>query len=136
MKYAARKSKLISEINITPFTDVILVLLIIFMITTPLVIQSSIKINLPEASSASPAQTFQKQARILISSEGLTYLDDKLVTGRELRVALRQKHQEVPDIEVVLLADKLVRFKEIVDVLDILHELDIKKLNITTRTEK
>lgn len=136
MKFTTRKARLIAEINITPFTDVILVLLIIFMITTPLVIQSSIKINLPEASSATPAQIFQKQVRIVISNEGLMYLDDKLMTERELRKTLRMKHQQMPDLEVVLLADKLVRFKEIVDVLDILHELNISKLNITTRTEK
>lgn len=133
---SSRKSKLIAEINITPFTDVILVLLIIFMITTPLVIQSTIKINLPEAASATPAQMFQSQVRIVITNEGLIYLDDKLMTEKELREALRTQHQEKPDLEVVLLADKLVRFKEIVDVLDILHALNIRKLNITTRSEK
>lgn len=136
MKFSSRKSKLIAEINITPFTDVILVLLIIFMITTPLVIQSSIKINLPEAASATPAQSFRSQARILITSEGLTYCDDQLVTNKELKIILSRRHKETPDLEVILLADKLVRFKEIVDVLDILHELNIRKLNITTRSEK
>ena len=136
MKFISRKAKLIAEINITPFTDVILVLLVIFMITTPLVIQSNIKINLPEAASASPAQTFHSQARIVITNEGLMYLDDKMMTVRELRAALRRQFQASPELEVVLLADKLVRFKEIVDVLDILHELNIKKLNITTRTER
>ena len=45
MKASSRKQRLIAEINITPFTDVILVLLIIFMITTPLIIQSSIKVS-------------------------------------------------------------------------------------------
>lgn len=136
MKFISRKQKLMAEINITPFTDVILVLLIIFMITTPLVIQSSIRINLPEAASAMPAQTFRQQARIVITNEGLMYLDDQLITEKELREMLRRKHQETPELEVVLLADKLVRFKEIVDVLDILHELNIQKLNITTRSEK
>ena len=53
MKASSRKQRLIAEINITPFTDVILVLLIIFMITTPLIIQSSIKVS--GAAIANPA---------------------------------------------------------------------------------
>ena len=52
MKRRMRKSKLMAEINITPFTDVVLVLLIIFMIATPFIYQSSLKVELPQGSSS------------------------------------------------------------------------------------
>ena len=50
MKRRQRNSKLMSEINIAPFTDVILVLLVVFMVTTPMILRSSIKIALPQVS--------------------------------------------------------------------------------------
>ena len=71
------KQRVMTEINITPFTDVILVLLIIFMITTPLILQSSIKVNLPEAASGKPF-TNTRQINITISDNNVIYIDDKL----------------------------------------------------------
>ena len=51
-----RRQKLVSEINITPFTDVILVLLVIFMVATPLLVQSNLRVNLPQAKSGAKAR--------------------------------------------------------------------------------
>lgn len=135
MKPKDRKQRLISEINITPFTDVILVLLIIFMITTPLILQSSIKVNLPKASSATPAQN-ANQAYISITNENLIYLDDRQVTKKELRERIDAMHRDYPGLAVVLVSDRLVRFRDIVAVLDILNELGIRNLNIAATTEQ
>ncbi len=75
-----------AEINITPFTDVILVLLVIFIITTPLISQTNIKVDLPKAKSAKPLEgASQIQTEITITREGPVYLDGKLVTRRELK---------------------------------------------------
>ena len=59
VKAKAGKEKPITEINITPFTDVVLVLLVIFMITTPLILQSNIKVNLPTTSAATNSKPGQ-----------------------------------------------------------------------------
>ncbi|MDD5653668.1 MAG: biopolymer transporter ExbD [Candidatus Omnitrophica bacterium] len=131
----ARKQTLIAEINITPFTDVILVLLIIFMITTPLIMQSSIKVNAPKAVNAKPLKAAKSQATITVNAENLVYLDDKLVTKKELRERIAQLHNDNPDLEVVLFADNMVRFKDIVAVLDAVNDLGIKNLNIASGTE-
>lgn len=126
-----------SEINITPFTDVILVLLIIFMITTPLIYQANIKVDLPDAKSAkAPAKIRQIQADITITREGTVYLDDKLVTRKELRDQISALKQNNNDLSVTLRSDKFVRFQEIVSILDLLTELDITKLNIATTGEQ
>jgi len=135
MNPRSRKQRLISEINITPFTDVILVLLIIFMITTPLILQSSIKVNLPKAGSAKPTQD-SNQVYVSITNENLMYLDDQLVTKKELRDRIISKQRYNPDIAVILVSDRLVRFKDIVAVLDVLNALGVKNLNIAATTEE
>ncbi len=130
-----KRRRLIAEINITPFTDVILVLLIIFMITTPLIVQSSIKVNLPESTNAKPLKN-TKQAKISLTSEGVIYLDDKPLTRRELKEQIIKMHTDNPDLGVALYCDKLTKFKDVVNVLDILNEIGIKSLNIAVKTEE
>ena len=129
------KQKLIAEINITPFTDVILVLLIIFMITTPLILQSSLKVNLPQAASATPVNDMGPE-NIVITNEGVVYLDGIAVTRKELKEKVGLKHRDNPSLGVVVSSDKLVRFKDIVGVLDILNTVGIKNLNIAATTQE
>lgn len=134
MRPSGRKQKLIAEINITPFTDVILVLLIIFMITTPLILQSNIRVNLPSSVSGEPMEE-SKQINIMITNEGIIYLDNKMISRKTLKNDVTMLHQANPDLEVILFSDKMVRFKDIVGVLDILNELGVKNLNIATKAE-
>ncbi len=124
-----RRERILSEINITPFTDVILVLLIIFMIATPLLLQSSIRIKLPKASTAQSSENSQTVS-ITITNEGLVYLDSTLVTKKELKSKIQAMHAKKPDLSTLLRIDKSVSFQEIVDVLDILRELEVKNLDI------
>ncbi|MDO8662134.1 MAG: biopolymer transporter ExbD [Candidatus Omnitrophota bacterium] len=135
MNLRAHKQRLIAEINITPFTDVILVLLIIFMITTPLILQSSLKVNLPRAESASAVKEMGP-VNIIITNEGTVYLDGAMVTRRELRERINSRHRNDPNLAVVVSSDRLVRFKDIVDILDILNTVGIKNLNIAATNDK
>ena len=134
MNARSRKQNLIADINITPFTDVVLVLLIIFMITTPLIMQSGIKVDLPNATSATPTNK-TTQVEVTITNENLVYLDDQLITRRELKQKLSSLHNTNSELEVILLSDKMVKFKDIVAVLDILNGLGIKNLNIAAKQE-
>jgi len=134
MRSAGRKQKLIAEINITPFTDVILVLLVIFMITTPLIIQSNIRVNLPSSTTGQPLEQ-ARQISIMVTNEGMIYLDNKLTSRKTLKAEVDKLHQANPDLEVILFSDKMVRFKDLVALLDIFNELGIKNLNIATKTE-
>lgn len=130
----SRKQRPIAEINITPFTDVILVLLVIFMITTPLILQSSIRVNLPNAKSSKGSKGSEK-VNIVIDKKGSVYMDDKAVTREELKEKIEAMHKDKPDLEVVLLSDKFSKFKDIVGVLDVMNEVGIRNLNIATRIE-
>ena len=134
MKELSRKQKAIAEINITPFTDVILVLLVIFMITTPLMVQTSIKVNLPNAKSAKTGDT-SNQVEITVSNKSAIYLDGNLITKEDLKEKMSALSKNNPSIKVVLFSDKLARFKDIVSVLDIMNGLGIKSLNIAAKVE-
>ncbi|MDD4894144.1 MAG: biopolymer transporter ExbD [Candidatus Omnitrophica bacterium] len=137
MNLKSRKQRLVAEINITPFTDVILVLLVIFMITTPLISQSMLKVKLPQAKSGKPVESSrQMQADITITNEGVVYLDEKLVTKKELKERINIMHKNNPELSVILRSDKFVKFKDIVGILDPLTELGITKINIATTNEQ
>ncbi|MEK6733076.1 MAG: biopolymer transporter ExbD [Candidatus Omnitrophota bacterium] len=135
MNRRSARSKVVAEINITPFTDVILVLLIIFMITTPLILQSSIKVSLPEAASGKSI-TNARQINITVTNDNVVYLDNKLITRKELVAKVRMLHRDNPELEVILFSDRLVRFKNIVSILDDLNEIGIKNLNIAAKVEQ
>jgi len=129
------RPKIVAEINITPLTDIAITLLIIFMITTPLILQSSIKVNLPEAASGKPLKN-TRQINITVTNDSAVYIDDKIVTRKELISHIRAAHRNNPDLEVILFSDKAVRFKSIVSILDDLNEIGIKNLNIAAKVEQ
>ena len=106
----------------------------IFMVTTPLVMQSNIQVNLPSSKTGEPHKD-ARQISVMITSEGLIYLDNKMTSRKTLKAEVTKLHQADPGLEVILYSDKLVRFKDIVGLLDIFNELGVKNLNIATKTE-
>ena len=135
----SRKQALIAEINITPFTDVILVLLIIFMITTPLMYQADskqIKVNLPKAKNVSSVKDSGDSTMVSLTSEGPMYLDGNIVTLKELETKLGSMFKTNPSLFVFIQIDRLVAFKNVVRVLDVLNGLGIDRLRISAEEDK
>ncbi|MFA5059423.1 MAG: biopolymer transporter ExbD [Candidatus Omnitrophota bacterium] len=135
MRRPHKTQSLMAEINITPFTDVILVLLIIFMITTPLIAQRGIEVKLPEASSKSTLED-PKQAYITITAEGVVYLEEKTLNTKELKQKIDELLRRDRNLKVVVAADQSCRFRDVVRVIDIVKESGVKSLNIATRTNE
>ena len=136
MKRSPRRQRLVAEINITPFTDVILVLLVIFMITTPLITELGIKVKLPQVQSGQPIErAAQGQVNITITAEGAIYLNSRVVTRKELIERMRALCKDNLSIGVILRADRLVRFKDIIGILDPLTGLGITKFQIAGTNE-
>ena len=93
--------KVVSDINITPFTDVVLVLLIIFMITTPMLSQHEIKVSLPQSAEATE-KTEDKVTEILVDKDGFLYLNKKQI-HKKYRVTGLHLLFAVEEIKVMIL---------------------------------
>ncbi len=136
MKRRDRPQNLITEINITPFTDVILVLLIIFIVATPLISQNQIEIKLPEVSKKDqPSMENSKQFLITLSSEGVIYFENKVLTTQELKKKISGQMAKDSNSKFIVAADKSCRFQEVVKVIDLLQKSGAKSLNIATKPE-
>jgi biopolymer transport protein ExbD len=123
MKRRTRKSKIMSEINITPFTDVVLVLLIIFMIATPFIYQSSMKVQLPQASKSEEAS---RDIIITINARGDIFLEDKNIDLDTLKFKLTAMIRRKPDTSVIINGDKNVKYNSVIQVMDILTRSGVK----------
>ena len=123
MKKRAKKSKLMVEINITPFTDVVLVLLIIFMIATPFIYQSSMKVQLPQASKS---EETSRDVIININAQGQVFLEDAKVDLESLKYKLTAMVRSKPDTSVIINGDKNVKYDSVVQVMDVLTRSGVK----------
>jgi biopolymer transport protein TolR len=122
----SKTSQPISDINVTPLVDVMLVLLVIFIITAPLMV-SSLKLDLPktEAAQQSDEQNF---ISISLDKSGVVYLNDKPVTLPALKTALEQRAKAQPDTEVQLNADSTVPYGKIVEVMGMAQGVGLKRI--------
>jgi len=125
--------RVFSEINITPLTDVMLVLLVIFMVTTPLIMVESFKIKLPKAVTADAEPG--KGAVIAISESGLVSLNGKTVASDKLYGALVEEFRKGAERTVVIKADGATRHSVVVDVLDTAKLAGAVKLSIAAEHE-
>lgn len=121
----ARQRRALSEINVTPFVDVMLVLLIIFMVTAPLM-QQGIDINLPQAKGKEMAPS--ERIIITIKKDGKIYIDKTAATLESLKLQLAKNAGQ----EVYLKADKDVPYGKVVEVMGELREIGIEKLGMVT----
>ena len=129
------KEKLIFEINITPLTDVMLVLLIIFMVTTPFIMQGNIKINLPSAK-APTDEKIDKNIVIGITSEGSIFLNGKEVKDdKELHNKIKNIVETTGNNTVIIEGDKMAFHGEMVRVMGIAKDAGAGKMAITTIPE-
>ncbi|MBI4446593.1 MAG: biopolymer transporter ExbD [Acidobacteria bacterium] len=120
----------LSEINVTPLVDVVLVLLIIFMVTAP-ILQTGIEVNLPTTRAVRPTDPEQR-AVITISRDEVLYYRSQPVNFNELPVLLKQ---DVGDrLEPIFLqADEDVRWKTIVAVVDQIRLSGFETINLVTK---
>ena len=119
----------IADINIVPFVDIILVVLIIFMITTPFIVKPSININLPKA--ASGEDTTPSQLTVSVTASGEALLNGKPATDEEISSFASQSVASKPDIQAIISADKDVPHGRVISVIDLIKTSGIVKFAIT-----
>jgi biopolymer transport protein ExbD len=120
----------LNELNITPLLDLVFVLLVIFIITTPQMM-NNLEMNLPSPKPPPPQKDKPKINRIVVDEKG-TFLNDQSVTIKHLRDDLQQLKSDNPDLSVVVKGTDNVDYQNMINVLDVLQQLDITKVGLAT----
>ncbi|WP_290866684.1 biopolymer transporter ExbD [Aquabacterium sp.] len=124
-------SQPMSEINMTPLIDVMLVLLIIFMITAPMM-TSRLKLDLPKADAAQPSQPVPDSLAVAITADGLLHLDDQIVSPEALAQRALAQAKAKPQTEVQLRADKVVAYGKVAELIGLLQKAGLNRIAFVT----
>ena len=128
-----------AEINIAPFTDVILVLLIVFIVTTPLIYRSSIKIALPRVSNNQQLSE-TKDINVNITANGEVFLENERYNLRLdadiFRFKLKNIMKTYSDPAIIINGDRNVRYDYVVQVIDAASKAGIKHLILSTELKR
>lgn len=125
----SNEDEAISEINVVPLVDIILVVLIIFMVTAPLIMKPTIPVNLPKASSGEGSQ--DAPFAIVLTNDGRIYLRDKEVQLADILTEAQAEVSKNPEVQAIISADKDVPHGKVVSVMDAIKQSGIKKFGIS-----
>lgn len=106
----------LTEINITPFVDVVLVLLVIFMVTAPMMIKSAMDLKLPSAENTD--QIEQSTLGLTILKSGNVMLNGQLISPNDLETEIKSSITRDPKTQVIIIADKMATHGMIIELLD------------------
>jgi biopolymer transport protein TolR len=123
------------DINITPLVDVCLVLLIIFMVVTPM-LQKGVDVTLPETTKPDKMPENQKQLTVSIKQDGTVFVASNWVTDENLKATLEEVHTSNPDKEVVIKADRRLKYKKVRGLMQMVNEAGFSRVGVITDKEK
>jgi biopolymer transport protein TolR len=126
-----RDATTISQINVTPLVDVMLVLLVIFMVTAP-IIQQGVQVNLPQTKTSAIPGT-EEYLIVTVAKNGNIYLNDNAMSLRELGDKLRAIKKLQADKQVYLRADQDVRYGAVMKAIAEIKQAGIERLGMVTR---
>ncbi|HZL42068.1 MAG TPA: biopolymer transporter ExbD [Verrucomicrobiae bacterium] len=123
----------LNELNITPLLDLAFVLLVIFIITTPQ-LSNDLEMNLPSPKKNDAPAPPPKVTRILVDAAGKILLNDKVVALPALKATLASLKAGDPETSVVVRGAASVDYQNVISVLDVLQQVDITRVGLTTET--
>jgi biopolymer transport protein ExbD len=118
----------ISEINVTPFVDVVLVLLVIFMVTAPMLVREQMSVNLPKAQSGE--KSVSEQITIVIEKEGKITIQKKPVSFEQIDGEIKSLMQASPNAQAVISADQESKHGDVVRVMDLVKKAGLTRFAI------
>ena len=124
-----------SDINVTPLVDVCLVLLIIFMVVTPM-LQKGVPVNLPVTEDPEKTPDTEKQLQISVKADGSVYVGPNVVRKDEVNKILEDIHGRTPDREVAVKGDRLVKYGDIIDVLKACRDVGFNDVGLIAQPKK
>jgi len=119
------------ELNITPLLDLVFVLLVIFIITTPQMM-NNLEMTLPSPKPPPPSQEKPRINKIAVEASGQITLNDQNVSVSELRTGLQSLKTADPDLKVVVKGSDETDYQNMIAVLDVLRQLNITKIGLAT----
>ena len=122
--------EVMAEINMIPFIDVMLVLLIIFIITVP-VIQHSVKVELPQAS-VEKVQDKPENIRLVVDAQGQYFWNDQRVADEDFAARLTQAATQDPQPELHIRGDKAVRYERVAQAMAAAQRAGVRKIGFIT----
>ncbi len=123
-------SQPMSDINMTPLVDVMLVLVVIFIITAPLMV-SAVKVDLPKTTGGAALEA-PKFVSLAVDKAGRVFVDDKPLAPDAVAAALRQAGERNPDTEVRLRADTAVPYGRVVELMGMAHVAGLHRIGFVT----
>jgi len=124
-----------SDINVTPLVDVCLVLLIIFMVVTPM-LQKGVPVNLPVTEDPEKTPDTDKQLQISVKADGSVYLGPNVVRKDQVESALKEIQERTPDREIAVKGDRLVKYGDVLDVLRACREVGFNDVGLIAQPRK
>ncbi len=130
-----------SDINVTPLVDVMMVLLVIFIITAPLMV-SALKLDLPQTDGAQASSAPPRFVKLSIDAKGTVYLEDKVTSLDDLQrslnaqasMALATDHGELPEVQ--LRADERVPYGKVVEVMGLAQQAGLNRIGFVTERKQ
>jgi biopolymer transport protein TolR len=126
-----QRGKPVSQINVTPLVDVMLVLLIIFMVTAP-IIQQGVEVSIPKVKAAA-LKSNEEEFVVSITREGETYLNDAKLQPAELTDKLEAISHTRPDLQVFIRADEQVAYGEVIRTMAAIKAAGIENVGMVTQ---
>ena len=130
MARCKKAPKRFDQINVIPFIDIMLVLLVMVLTTATFIKQGIIPVNLPEAKASKKENNIKKEVTIYINSKGVMFFEKEKVSPKKLEVKLSKISKKQT---VILQSDKNSQFQDFVTVMDILKRLNHEQLYIVTK---
>ncbi len=125
----------LTEINVTPLLDLAFVLLVIFIITTPLM-EKSVNLEVPTSGEANQSVDTSQVLTIGIDKDNVITLNDEVLDLSTLESRLIALHTEKPESPVIVRPDKSLTVQQLVSVMDVLQRAKISKVGVATRSER
>ncbi len=125
------ESNVRGDINVTPLVDVCLVLLIIFMVVTPM-LQKGVDVQLPETPTPTKMPESAKQVNVAIKQDGKVFVQQNWVPDEQLKGVLLEIYTRNPEREVVIKGDRRLKYKDVRKLMQVINEAGFTRVGLIT----